>query len=154
MTVWGRFLNTGILPGTTPEQVSELPGKLRVLAGRLEEVLANLRMDHAPELVNALQDDLRSWRLAIVDVLNALAADPGAPGVADLDHKLRRRLAAMEARLDEVTDALGPDALTEAQAGDFYRLMGSFRGLSEALLDFRELAGHIDWEPWREARFA
>jgi len=36
---------------------------------------------------------------------------------------------------------------------EFYRLLGSFRGLSESGSKFMQLAEKIDWPHWQEARF-
>jgi hypothetical protein len=36
---------------------------------------------------------------------------------------------------------------------NFYRLLGCYRGLSEALISYARLAGAFDWQQWREMRF-
>jgi hypothetical protein len=36
---------------------------------------------------------------------------------------------------------------------NFYRLLGSYRGLSEALVEYVQLAEGINWMQWEEARF-
>jgi hypothetical protein len=34
-----------------------------------------------------------------------------------------------------------------------YRLLGSYRGLSEAVVAHSRIINNIDWPRWREARF-
>ena len=56
----------------------------------------------------------------------------------------------IEAALDGMSDA----RLSESEAEQFYRLLGSYRGLSEALIDYAGCAGVVDWDRWREEKFA
>ena len=44
--------------------------------------------------------------------------------------------------------------MSPGEGEDLYRLLGAYRSVSEALVDYARAAGAIDWEPWREARFA
>ena len=37
---------------------------------------------------------------------------------------------------------------------DFYRLLGAYRGVLKALIEYTESAGDSDWARWREERFA
>lgn len=70
----------------------------------------------------------------------------------------------MRAKLDEILGHLETpiaetlDKAAEGQIGardgeNFYRLLGAYRGVSEALVDYAGNAGAIDWARWREARF-
>jgi len=36
---------------------------------------------------------------------------------------------------------------------NFYRLMGSYRGLSESVVAHAQLAKRFDWTQWKEERF-
>ena len=45
------------------------------------------------------------------------------------------------------------DELSIDDLKSVYRLLGSYRGLSEAGIDFRRSAADIDWAQWQEARF-
>jgi len=41
-----------------------------------------------------------------------------------------------------------------AERENFYRLLGAYRSVSEAIGDYVEKAEVIDWNYWREERFA
>ncbi len=45
------------------------------------------------------------------------------------------------------------EKLSEEDYKNFYRLIGSFRGLSESVVAHAKLAQGIDWGQWKEARF-
>jgi hypothetical protein len=70
---------------------------------------------------------------------------------------LRARLDGVLDRLEEkIKDALnrtGEAQLSDQAAEEFYRLLGAYRGVSEALIDTAGNAGSIDWAPWRQERF-
>ena len=48
-----------------------------------------------------------------------------------------------------------PDGqLSDRDEENFYHLLGAYRGVSEALVDYAGSSGGIDWARWREERFA
>ncbi len=59
----------------------------------------------------------------------------------------------MEERVKE-THVLGAqEDLNEEDYMNFYRLLGSFRSLSESVVGHARLAEQFDFGQWREARF-
>jgi len=36
---------------------------------------------------------------------------------------------------------------------NFYRLLGAYRGLSEAMVEYAGASGVIDWAGWRQEKF-
>ena len=60
----------------------------------------------------------------------------------------------LEARIREALDKAPEDRISDRDAENFYRLLGAYRGVSEALVEYAGNAGGIDWERWREERFA
>ena len=71
---------------------------------------------------------------------------------------MRVRLDSVLERLEEkIKGALNKPAegqFSDQDAEEFYRLLGAYRGVSEALVYYAGSADAIDWEPWREERFA
>jgi hypothetical protein len=60
----------------------------------------------------------------------------------------------LEKRIAQCLDNNPRRELSSTEAQNFYRLLGAYRGTSEALLDFAQQAKRIDWTPWHEERFA
>ena len=86
-----------------------------------------------------------------------LPAAVGGSGLCGDEDRFRTRLdeilSSLEARIQGT-----PDQAAEGQVGDrngenFYRLLGAYRGVSEALVAYAGSAGQIDWSGWRESRF-
>ena len=105
-------------------------------------------------LVKELFADFRAWRLGLQSVLQGLTEAPAGED----SEALRARLDSVLERLEEkIKDALNKTAdgqFSDDDAEEFYRLLGAYRGVSEALVNYAGNAGAIDWEPWRVERFA
>ena len=67
--------------------------------------------------------------------------------------RLDRFVQRLESRIRETLNGPAAVRLGEREAGQFYRLLGAYRGVSEALVAYAERTGSIDWARWREERF-
>jgi hypothetical protein len=106
-------------------------------------------------LVKELLDDVRAWRLIVQEHLR-LWGDSRAKALyssVELQDRLTARLARLEARVDETFRQVGEGTLSTEDYGNWYRLLGSFRGLSEAGIGYARLAEQINWVRLQEARF-
>jgi hypothetical protein len=70
-----------------------------------------------------------------------------------LRERLTARLELLEARIEETLNKATEGELTDQDGERFYRLLGAYRGLSEAALEFADTAEEIEWSRWRESRF-
>jgi hypothetical protein len=70
---------------------------------------------------------------------------------------MRERLTAilghLEGRIKETLNLAREGELSDRDGEHFYRLLGAYRGLSEAAIAYAGAANGIDWGPWRESRF-
>jgi hypothetical protein len=154
LEVWGDALDTRALPGTTPARVQALTSALQALAYRTQELFEARDNPQAELLVRELLADIRAWRVKMQETLRALSRDPTVTPAAE---KLREGLAGilehLERRIQETLDKAAEGELTDQDGERFYRLLGAYRGVSEAVSDYAGSAGDIDWRRWREARF-
>jgi len=155
LAVWGGKIDHRAFPDNSREQVQALVTSLNALAFRIK-ALAEMR-DHpqADLLVRELLGDVRAWRLIVEDHLRQWAVDPAIALDANVEmrDRLTARLAKLEARVDETFRLVGEGELRAEDYENFYRLLGSFRGLSETGIGYAQLAEKINWAQWREARF-
>ena len=109
----------------------------------------------AEGLVNELHDDIFAWQVLIEKEFGLWAVSPetAIASSVDLSDRLIERLRMLEKRSQEIFDFEDKGALTSVDYEKFYRLLGSFRGLSESGAKFMQLAEKIDWPHWQEARF-
>jgi uncharacterized membrane protein YccC len=148
-------LDYSALQGSSPGQVQELVTSLQSLAYRLQG-LDEVRPDALEnELVGELSEEVRAWRDVVTGQFARLGDDPTQPpdAPATLRARLDVRREKLEARVDETVGLARQRGATPADYETFYRLLGSFRGMSEAALAYWQLASDIRWAPWQEARF-
>ena len=88
-----------------------------------------------------------------MDSFKHLSADPSYKNTL-MRARLHERLAQLEQRIEAHMDSADGDSLSAAGQENIYRLLGAYRGTSQALLDFAKVAGNVDWTPWHEERFA
>ena len=153
MQTWAAQASPAVLGAESSQQLPDLVGALQALSYRLLALQEARALPQSPLLVAALTDDMQQWRHAVLNTLQQLSVDP-----TDTDTlsraRLDNKLAQLDTRIAEVLDSTAADSLSDNDHENFYRLLGAYRGSSETLLDFAGLASTIDWQPWREERFA
>jgi hypothetical protein len=59
----------------------------------------------------------------------------------------------MDREIHEIVATAPEGTVSEQDFASFYRVIGAFRSLSEAIIAHAELSSEIDWARWQEARF-
>ena len=107
-----------------------------------------IRSSMAPSLVSSRE------RSALAEVLQGLARDPSGTDSTALRSRLDKKLAAMEERIEQALNTAPPGSDgTGIESEELYRLLGAYRGLSQAIIDVVESGAQIDWDALRESRF-
>jgi hypothetical protein len=153
LAMFGGQIDHRLFPGTTSEQVQTLVNSLRALALRLKDLVDAGGQPQAEPLVRELLEDVRGWRQALEVVFRGWAEELAAESAGKLEKRLDATLTTMENRINETFNRIEPDKLNDEDYANFYRLLGSYRGLSEALVGYVQLAEGVNWAQWEEARF-
>jgi uncharacterized membrane protein YccC len=151
LATYSQQMDYGMLGGTTPQQVQALVASLYGLAHRVNDLIEARGLPQADLVKQHLLDDLRAWREVINERLR-LRADP-TQAIRPVADRLAALLTRMEARINETFVTVGEGVLSTEDYRNFYRLLGSYRGLSETLVDYATEADGIDWVRFREERF-
>jgi hypothetical protein len=147
------LIDTKALPGTSREAIGLVATNLEALSYRLQEQLTARDQPQAEYLVKELNDDMRPWRQGIQAVLSRFADDPSGEPAQALRLRLDRQLAALTERVAGVYEEARRVGLKDEDFENMYRLLGAYRGVSEAVVEHARLAGTIDWSRWQESRF-
>jgi len=150
---WGKQIDYRSFPKNTPEQVQALVTSLQDLAYRIKMLVDVRQSPQAELLVSRLHDDLRAWRIKLENRFHRWSENPTDMPEGDLQARLAGSLASMEERVKEIDGLAGQEDLNEEDYKNFYRLLGSFRSLSESVVGHARLAEQFDFGQWREARF-
>jgi hypothetical protein len=142
-------------PANTPEMVQALVSSLYDLAFRLRDLIEARGSAEERRVEERLLDDLGAWHQVLVARLQSRAGDPALTGLScgDLRDRLAARLASLEAAIEAAFSREGEGAMSGAERRHLFRLLGSYRGLSEAEIGTAQLAEHINWAQWQESRF-
>ena len=155
LAVWGAKIDYRAFPDNTREQVQALVTALDALAMRIKVLVDAGEHRQADLLVRELSNDVRPWRVLVQEQFRLWAENPASevePGV-DPRERMMARLARLEKRIAETFSQAEEGELSAEDYENFYRLLGSYRGLSESGINYVRLADKINWAQWQEARF-
>ena len=150
---WGAMIDPRAFPRNRPEQVQALVTSLQVLALRIKALVEARKHPQNDLLVRELLAEVRAWRIAIEAIFQRwakrLEVDPGA----DLEQRLSARLHRLEQRINESLSLAEASVISNEDYENFYRVLGSYRGLSDAMLALAKTNGDVSLVTWQEARF-
>ena|GEM_PF-1149761 len=153
IAAWGKAIDQGKFPGNKPEKVQHLVTALQGLMYRIEYLLEARESRQAEALAQEMQQSLHAWRESIESMLMKWSENPGSQPAADLERHLATGLSALETRIEATIEQAGRENLSEEDSESFYRLLGAYRGVSEATVAYAGIAGTIDWLDWNEEKF-
>jgi uncharacterized membrane protein YccC len=153
LETWSPHIDTEALPGTSPSQIQAVVTSMQGLTYRIQELLQERGNSQAQFLVQALQADVRTWRLRVQETFRGLAENPAVREREAFRSRLDEIMDHLEERIKVTLDKAGEGQLRVQDGENFYRLLGAYRGLSEALVNYAGSVDTIDWAQWKEERF-
>jgi uncharacterized membrane protein YccC len=153
LAAWGGQIDKTKFPNTSAEQISNMVATLQILTYRIEELEEARTAPQAAILTEALRDDMREWLVALERKFRKWSIHPEAESAGDLRAQLSAMLGKLNSRFEEVLNSIGNEKISEEEGKNFYQLLGSFRGMSQAAIAYANKAGDIDWVQLREEKF-
>jgi len=153
LAAWGGSIDQKRFPDNTPEQIEALVTGTQVLVYRIEQFLQAGAVRQTEHLARELHDDIMTWHVGIRDTFGRWAGNPESEPAAALAQRLEAGLTRLEGRIKEALNRAGGDVSRE-EGENFFRLLGGYRGVSEAALAYAQTAERIHWARWREERFS
>jgi hypothetical protein len=153
LAIWGSALPAATLGQSTAEQVQALIDSLQALAYRMQDLIEARERPQSRVLVRELVSEVRAWRTRLQEILFNLSQQPGAADFADFRAQLDATLERVEGQIEKAFAGEGQTRISARESENSFRLLGAFRGVSEALVNFAKQARGIDWVHLREDRF-
>jgi len=150
---WVPHIDTKALSGTSQQQIQAVVTSMQGLTYRMQELLEERGNPQAQFLVEELQADVRAWRLRVQETFQRLSENPAAGERDTFRSKLDGILDQLEERIKSALDKAPEGQLSDRDGENFYRLLGAYRGVSQALVNYAGSTDTIDWAQWKEARF-
>ena len=154
LQAWAPLIGASAPLGTSTQQVQAVVTSLQTLTNRMQALIESRDDPQAGILVQQLLEDIRAWRLRVEETFQRLSENPATAEREAFRTRLEGIMGHMETRIEEAMDRAADGQLSDQDAENFYRLLGAYRGVSEALVDYAGNADVIDWSRWREERFA
>ncbi len=125
-----------------------------MIDNRAQALLETRQSPQAEILIRELREDIDNWRNALARVFQNLSRDP-VSGKGDVyRNKLEEIMDHMEQCIEDTLNQADGEQLTAQDSENFYGLLGAYRAVSEAVIDYAYSTEDIDWVHWQEARFA
>jgi len=153
LAIWGSVLPAATLGQSTAEQVRALVDSLQALAYQMQDLIEARATPQSQVLVRELFSQVRTWRIGLQEILCNLSLRPDAADFTDLRAQLDATLERLEGQIEKAAAGAVQTSISTRENENSFRLLGVFRGVSEALVDFAKQARGIDWAHLREDRF-
>jgi hypothetical protein len=153
LAIWGSALPAAALGQSTTESVQALVDSVQALAYRMQDLIETRATPQSQVLVRELRAQVRAWRVGLQDIFRNLSQHPEAADFADFRSRLDTMLERLEGQIERAVASADQASVSTREKENSIRLLGAFRGVSEALLNFARQSGLIDWIRLREARF-
>jgi hypothetical protein len=154
IATWSAQIDQKRFPQNSAEQVKALAVRRQLLAFRVDDLLKLRSSPQAELLVRQLGEEVGSWRELLEEAFHAWSGAEAAPPGQSVHERLSGRLAQLSARVEEEVSRIQASETGDAAGEGFYRVLGAFRGITNAGIAYDERSREIDWEAWREEQFA
>ena len=146
-------INPKVLPGTSPAQLQAIVASLQSLADRMQGLAEANRYTQSMRLPKELRPGVSDWQIAVQKTLSNLSGDPTSGNKDAFQSRLSGIMAVLERSIQLELDKGGAGRISDQDGEYFYRSLGAWRGVSEALITYAGSTTPVDWAPWREEHF-
>lgn len=153
LAAWGNAVDCNLFRDNTPEQAQSLVISAQTLIYRLEQFLEASQVEQKKTLSRGFRDEINLWHSGLETIFDRWSKNPEAEPVAALRQRLDAGLQHLEQRIKAILDQTESHVSRE-EGEQFFRLLGCYRGISEAALAYAGAAQTINWSNWREERFS
>jgi uncharacterized membrane protein YccC len=151
--VWSKAIDQNKFPSNKPDQVQSLVTTLQGLMYRIEYLLEARETRQAESLAREMTQSVHAWRESIESIFVKWSDNPGSESAVDLEQRLAAVLSVLEQRIDATVEQADRQSFSEEEGENFYRMLGAYRGVSEAVVAYAGNAANIDWAEWNEEKF-
>ena len=105
-------------------------------------------------LVQELLTDIHLWCFNIQRVFKNLSHEPAVESAETMRIQLKETICHLEDHMEEAMNKkITGKTISNQDRENFYLLLGAYRGLSEVIMQYAEIAEQINWKHWQEEVF-
>ena len=151
---WIRIISKQTKTDVTVEQLRSLIHSTETLTLRIKELLRVCKIASSFKLEQDIQKDVQEWCKRIQSTMNNLSNDPVGENSENLRAKLDRILDHFENHIEDSLINIDTSKINIHDGKNFYRLLGAFRNVSDALVNYVSTCETINCDRWHEEQFA
>ena len=141
------------LPGTSAEQLQAIVTNLESLTSRMQDLAKFSDDAPAMDLLKELGVGISDWKVIVKNTFFTLANDPASVDKAALQSHFEGVVTTLEKRIQDRISNKDAGQVSDLDIESFYRLLGAWQSVFDALTRYARSASHIEWLHWREGRF-
>jgi len=153
LAIWTSALPAAALGQSTTEEMQTIVDSLQALSYRMQDLIETRATPQSQLLARDLLSEVHAWRVGLQDIFRNLSQHPEAADFADFRSRLDAMLQRLEGQIEKAVADADQASISTRENENSMRLLGAFRGVSEALVNFARQSAGIDWARLREARF-
>lgn len=154
ISAWSKAIDGNYFSDNSPEQTQALVVSIQTLVYRIEQFLETSVVYRPEPLSLELREDVKTWHSSLENIFEKWSRAPEAEPVTALKQRLETGLNRLEEQIESVVNREDGGEVGRQEGEDFFRLIGGYRGVSEAALTYAGAAQVINWSQWREERFS
>ncbi len=153
ITGWSKTINHKHFPKNSPESITRLVSSLYTLTNSLKEWIESNHLRQTTLISQETLEDLDKWRQSIEHALNNYSYKLDSTFSTRMKSALNEHIDVLERSINKNISHLKLEDLSTQEKENFFQLLGSYQGLSLALISYAKEAENINWEHWKEEVF-
>jgi uncharacterized membrane protein YccC len=151
ITAWGKAIDKKLFPNTSNQQIEEMISALQLLAFKIEALMDAKSIGRENDLPEMLREAIDDWKQKLGKTLDNWETNHDELNIRN-NEAMKYRINLLEEKLAAIVSQ-NKNSLNEKEGIQFYHLLGSFHGVTQATLSFANAADNIDWHQYKEERF-
>jgi len=149
--IWGKAIDKNLFPNTDFQQIEELVSTLEVIVVRMDTLTEANSGSRGNNLIE-LNEIITRWRGRLLQAFDSWDNLTGKEIKSRTSDLVLKKMDELEIMMKDIV-AKNAGKIDQEEGIRFYKLLGGYRGVTEATLRFAAVADHMDWKEWKEERF-
>jgi len=153
---WTAAINHKHFPENTPDTIDDLLISIHALSNSFDEWFQSNSLPQTSLLLDETKKELDNWRVGIESVFQSYKNNFNSVLSNNMQDVLNQHIRNLEDIVNRHAKQIQEAKVTvsEEDKKNLYRLVGSYQGLSHALISYASIAEQINWKHWEEEVFA
>ncbi len=147
-------INHKHFPENSPDIIGDLLLSMVTLSYSIEEWFLSNHLHQTKLLLPETVKELAKWEKELENVCKDYHDDLDSSLSVQIEDALESHINILEGIVNKNLDKIKQLSISSQEKENFYRLLGSYYGLSHSLISYAAAAEQINWKHWEEEFFA